>query len=134
MSSRQSRIDTRTDTHLWAEQYDCDLNGIFAAQSAIALKVAEQLQAKLSTAEKLDMARPPTADLTAFEFYTRAKNLVLGVTSVNETTKANVLEAADLLNQVSRTILHSVKPTACPRILTSFFTSMDTIALLHAWP
>ena len=92
-------IDTRTDTHLWAEQYDCDLNGIFAAQSAIALKVAEQLQAKLSTAEKLDMARPPTANLTAFEFYTRAKNLVLGVTSVNETTKANVLEAADLLNQ-----------------------------------
>ena len=92
-------IDTRTDTHLWAEQYDCDLNGVFAAQSAIALKVAEQLQAKLSTAEKLDMARPPTADLTAFEFYTRAKNLVLGVTSVNETTKANVLEAADLLNQ-----------------------------------
>jgi hypothetical protein len=75
------------------------LNGIFAAQSAIALKVAEQLQAKLSTAEKLDMARPPTADLTAFEFYTRAKDLVLGVTSVNETTKANVLEAADLLNQ-----------------------------------
>src|SRR6266508_2427835 len=70
-------IDTRTDTHVWAEQYDCDLNSVFAAQSAIALKVADQLHAKLSTAEKLDMARPPTANLTAFEFYTRAKNLVL---------------------------------------------------------
>jgi serine/threonine protein kinase/Tfp pilus assembly protein PilF len=91
-------IDTRTDTHVWAEQYDCDLNGVFAAQSAIALKVAEQLQTKMSTAEKLDMARPPTADLTAFEFYTQAKNLLL-MTSFTTNTKANLLKAADLLNQ-----------------------------------
>ena len=91
-------IDTRTDTHVWAEQYDCDLNGVFAAQSEIALKVADQLQAKLSTAEKLDMARPPTADLTAFQLYTQAKNLVL-MTSFTTSTKANLLQAADLLNQ-----------------------------------
>jgi serine/threonine protein kinase len=91
-------IDTRTDTHVWAEQYDCDLNSVFAAQSAIALKVADQLHAKLSTAEKLDMARPPTANLTAFEFYTRAKNLVL-MTSFTIGTKANLAQAADLLNQ-----------------------------------
>jgi TolB-like protein len=91
-------IETRTDTHVWAEQYDCDLNSVFAAQSAIALKVADQLHAKLSTAEKLDMARPPTANLTAFEFYTRAKNLVL-MTSFTTNTKANLLQAADLLNQ-----------------------------------
>jgi len=91
-------IDTRTDTHVWAEQYDCDLNSVFAAQSAIALKVADQLHAKLSTAEKLDMARPPTANLTAFEFYTRAKNLIL-MTSFVRSTKANLLQAADLLNQ-----------------------------------
>ncbi|MFL6597480.1 MAG: protein kinase domain-containing protein [Chthoniobacterales bacterium] len=91
-------IDTRTDSHVWAEQYDCDLNSVFAAQSAIALKVADQLHAKLSTAERLDMARPPTANLTAFEFYTRAKNLVL-MTSFTGNTKANLLQAADLLNQ-----------------------------------
>ena len=91
-------IDTRTDTHVWAEQYDCDLNSVFAAQSAIALKVADQLHAKLSSSEKLDMARPPTANLTAFEFYTRAKNLVL-MTSFTTSTKANLLQAADLLNQ-----------------------------------
>ena len=91
-------IDTRTDTHVWAEQYDCDLNGVFAAQSEIALKVADQLHAKMSTAERLDMARPPTANLTAFELYTRAKNLVL-MTSFTTSTKANLLQAADLLNQ-----------------------------------
>jgi serine/threonine protein kinase/Flp pilus assembly protein TadD len=91
-------IDTRSDTHVWAEQYDCDLNGVFAAQSEIALKVADQLDAKMSTAEKLDMARPPTANLAAFELYTRGKNLLL-MTSFTTNAKANLLEAADLLNQ-----------------------------------
>lgn len=91
-------IDTRTDAHVWADQYDCDLNSVFSAQSAIALKVAEELHAQLSTAEKLDMARPPTANLTAFEFYTRAKNLVL-LTGYAAGTEANLLQAAELLNQ-----------------------------------
>src|SRR5437588_7230596 len=35
-------IDTRTDTHIWAEQYDRDLNDLFAIQSEIAQKVAQQ--------------------------------------------------------------------------------------------
>ena len=91
-------IDTRTDSHVWAEQYDCDLNGVFAVQSAIALKVADQLHVKFSTTEKLDMARPPTANLTAFKSYTRAKNLVL-MTSFNPSGKANLLKAVDLLNE-----------------------------------
>jgi serine/threonine protein kinase/Tfp pilus assembly protein PilF len=91
-------IDTRRDTHVWAEQYDCDLNGVFAAQSEIALKVADQLHAKMSTSERLDMARPPTANLAAFELYTRAKNLLL-TTSFTTNAKANLLQAADLLNQ-----------------------------------
>src|SRR4030095_4330983 len=86
------------DAHVWVEQYDCDLNGLFAVQGEIALKVADRLHAKMSTAERLDMARPPTANLTAFEFYTRAKNLIL-MTSFVRSTKANLLQAADLLNQ-----------------------------------
>jgi serine/threonine-protein kinase len=44
------------------------------------------------------MARPLTANLTAFEFYTRAKNLLL-MTSFTTSTKANLAQGADLLNQ-----------------------------------
>src|SRR5437867_5823989 len=36
-------IDTRTDTHVWAEEYDRNLNDLFAIQSEIAQKVADQL-------------------------------------------------------------------------------------------
>src|SRR5204862_4005157 len=34
-------IDTRTDTHIWAEEYDRDLNDLFAVQAEIAQKVAK---------------------------------------------------------------------------------------------
>ena len=91
-------IDTRTDTHVWADQYDCDLNGVFAAQSADRAKGCRPASYEIVHAEKLDMARPPTADLTAFEFYTHAKNLLL-TTSFTTNAKANLLKAADLLNQ-----------------------------------
>jgi TolB-like protein/predicted Ser/Thr protein kinase/Tfp pilus assembly protein PilF len=89
-------IDTRTDTHVWAEQYDRDLSEMFAIQSEIAQKVAEQLHAKISASEKLAIESKPTADLTAFDLYTRAKNILLVVPA---RTKAELLQAIDLLNQ-----------------------------------
>jgi serine/threonine-protein kinase len=92
-------IDTRTDTHVWAEQYDRDLKDVFVIQSEIAQKVAEKLHAKLSAAEKLAVKRPPTSDLTAFDLYARAEDLLL-MTSFSSDAKTKLLEAADLLNQV----------------------------------
>ena len=105
-SARRSRlhinaqlIDTRTDTHIWAEQYDRDLKDMFAIQSEIAQKVAEQLHAKVSPAEKLAIERPPTADLTAFDLYSRAKNLLLACKLRMLAGGRICYKAADLLNQ-----------------------------------
>src|SRR5213080_2008849 len=50
-------IDTRTDTHVWAEQYDRDLDDLFSIQSEIAQKVAERLNAKVTSAERLAIGR-----------------------------------------------------------------------------
>src|SRR6266511_4260751 len=88
-------IDTRTDTHVWAEQYDRDLKDLFAVQSEIAQKVAEQLRAKISAAEKLAIERKPTADLTAFDLYSRANDILLARNS----RLADYVQAIDLLNQ-----------------------------------
>jgi len=74
------------------------LNDIFAIQSEIAQKVAEQLHAKISPSEKLAIQRPPTVDLTAFDLYARTKNL-LPMTSSPVSGRANLLQAADLLSQ-----------------------------------
>src|SRR5205814_2432431 len=76
-------IDTRTDTHVWAEEFDRDLIDTFAIQSEVAQTVAAQLHAKISPAEKQSIERPATADLTAFDLYTRAKNLFLKVSFSN---------------------------------------------------
>src|SRR5437899_8047543 len=62
-------IDARTDTHVWAEQYDRDVNELFAMQSEIAQKVAERLKAKVTAAERLATDEEPTNDLVAFELY-----------------------------------------------------------------
>jgi TolB-like protein/Tfp pilus assembly protein PilF len=91
-------IDTRNDTHTWAQTYDRDVSDLFAIQSEIAQTIAGQLYAKISPAEKLAIERPPTADLTAFDLYTRAKDLSLR-SPFTSRGKKDLLRAADLLNQ-----------------------------------
>jgi len=94
-------VDARTDRQIWGQTYDRDLADVFAIQSEIAKAIAEQLQAKLSPREEKAIERPPTGDIAAFDLYTRAKNLLL--IGLSSTMKANLLQAADLLNQaVSR--------------------------------
>jgi serine/threonine protein kinase/tetratricopeptide (TPR) repeat protein len=90
-------IDTRTDTHVWAEEYDRDLNDLFAVQSEIAQKVAQRLNAKVTSSEKLAIEEKPTTDLMAFELYSRAKDLFQRVASGGG--KKDFLEVADLLNE-----------------------------------
>jgi TolB-like protein/Tfp pilus assembly protein PilF len=69
-------IDTRTDTHVWAEQYDRHLNDLFAIQSEIAQTVAERLNARLSASEKASVEERPTQDLVAYDFYVRAVSMI----------------------------------------------------------
>jgi TolB-like protein/Tfp pilus assembly protein PilF len=65
-------IDTRTDTHVWAEQYDRDLNDLFAIQSDIAQKVATALKAKPAPEEKARLDTRPTTNSEAYVLYLTA--------------------------------------------------------------
>src|SRR5436189_664653 len=89
-------IETRTDTHVWAEQYDRDLNDLFAIQSEIAQKVAQRLNAKVTSAEKLAIEGKPTTDLVAFELYSRS----ISLKKIPRASSADsARQAIDLLNQ-----------------------------------
>src|SRR5256886_14976776 len=110
-------IDTRTDTHVWAEQYDRDLNDLFAIQSEIAQKVAEHLHAKLSASEKASVDERPTEDLVAYDFYVRAVSMIYNAqvpftstgcgncppseedSSWNNSAQSNLPEAVELLSK-----------------------------------
>ena len=91
-------IDARNDAHLWAQTYDRDLADVFAIQSEIAKAIADQLQAKLSPAEKNAIEQRPTTDVAAFELYSRAKDLILN-TGFSAIRAQNLRQAIDLLNQ-----------------------------------
>jgi tetratricopeptide (TPR) repeat protein len=91
-------IDARTDAHLWAEHYDRPLDDVFAIQSEVAQAIADQLNAKLSPAEKEAIKQRPTADLVAYDLYLRAEALG-AATSFNARLKENLLDATRLLEQ-----------------------------------
>ena len=93
-------IDTRTDTHVWVEQYDRDLNDVFAIQSEIAQKVADQLHAKITPAEKVAIERKPTGDLVAFGLYSRANDILFNdILWGKNSGTADYVQAVDLLNR-----------------------------------
>ena len=90
-------LDARTNRHLWGETYDRDLADVFAIQSEIAKTIAGHLEAKLSPDEKNAIERAPTSDITAFDLYTRANDLLL--TRFSSAARATLLQAIDLLDQ-----------------------------------
>src|SRR5438034_8344108 len=96
-------IDTRTDTHVWAEQYDRDVNDVFAIQSEIAQKIADQLQAKVSAAEKAAIEERPTKDLAAYDLYVRAMSLL------DWNVRAPAGRAAYYVPNMERDLFHAVE-------------------------
>jgi serine/threonine protein kinase/Tfp pilus assembly protein PilF len=92
-------VDTRTDTHVWAEEYDRDLNDLFAIQSEIAQKVAEHLHAKLSASEKASVDERPTQDLVAYDLYVRAVSLIYNAQLPSSANSVDRSEAVELLNK-----------------------------------
>lgn len=62
-------IDANHDKHLWAENYDRNLEDIFAIQSEIAQKVAAALKIHLLNEEKDRIGQAPTHDAEAHDLY-----------------------------------------------------------------
>jgi TolB-like protein/Flp pilus assembly protein TadD len=91
-------IDTRTDAHVWAQEYDRNLNDVFTLQSEIAQKIADQLGAEVSSTEKAAIQEPPTTDLVAYDSYLRAKDLIDGI-SFSTRAKEDLFQAMQLLDQ-----------------------------------
>ena len=68
-------INAENDQHLWAEDYDRDLTDVFAIQTDLAQKIANELQAKLSASEKAQLMRKPTENGEAYLAFVQAHDL-----------------------------------------------------------
>jgi TolB-like protein/Tfp pilus assembly protein PilF len=69
-------INVENDQHLWAEDYDRELTDVFAIQSDLAQKIAGELRAKLSPAEKAQIERKPTENSEAYLAFVEGHDLL----------------------------------------------------------
>ena len=93
-------IDTRTDQHVWAEEYDRGLTDVFATQTEIAQKIAEQLHARISPREKAAIEQQPTKDIMAYNLYVEAAAMIdKNPYEAGKEQKIFYFKAIDLLNQ-----------------------------------
>ena len=90
-------IDTRTDEHVWAEEYDRGLTDVFATQTEIAQQIADELHVKLSPSEKAALAEQPTKDVGAYDMYVCAAALINPIGT--ESSKQDLLRGIEFLNK-----------------------------------
>ena len=81
-------IRINDDTHLWAENFDRVYDQIFALQSEIAQKVADELNVTLLEPERAALAAKPTQNLDAYDLYLRGREKQDGATSLREIDEA----------------------------------------------
>ena len=90
-------IKADTDAHLWAETYDGKLSEIFKVQSDIALRVAAELEAKLTGRERNEIGAIPTKNEAAYEAYLRGIALDSAQTAEEtEESRASFRRAVEL--------------------------------------
>ena len=66
-------IDANKEGHLWAENYNRELQDVFEVQSDIAHKVAESLKVRLLARDAERVAKVPTADMEAYTLYLKGR-------------------------------------------------------------
>ncbi len=77
---RAQLIDASTDEHIWAENYDREVDEIFAIQSEVALHITYELNARLSKEEKLKIEKKPTNNTEAYDLYLRGRYALYSLT------------------------------------------------------
>jgi adenylate cyclase len=67
-------IDGQTESHAWAQNYDKDLDDVFAIQSDVAKQVANVLQVRLLSGEKRTLEKAPTSNIEAYTLYLKGQH------------------------------------------------------------
>ena len=67
-------VESATRHSVWAERYDRQLEDLFAIQDEIARSIAQALRITLSPHEEKTIARKPTENAQAYDFYLRGRS------------------------------------------------------------
>jgi len=66
-------IDVLSEAHLWSQKYDRELEDVFAIQSDVAHRVAEELEIELVREDKAQLEQRPTQNLKAYTLYLKGR-------------------------------------------------------------
>ena len=80
-------VNVSDGTELWGQQYNRKVADVFAVQEEIAKEISEKLRLKLSGAERQQLAKHPTENLKAFQYYMQ------GISSAQRRTREDLLTA-----------------------------------------
>ena len=67
-------VETASRSAAWAERYDRQMDDVFSIQEEIALSIAHALRVTLTPQEEKKIARKPTENPQAYDFYLRGRN------------------------------------------------------------
>ena len=73
-------IEANSDSHLWSETYDRQMDDVFAIQDEIAQNIADALQVTLSPKERRSIQYVATSNAQAFDFYLRGRSFMYTMT------------------------------------------------------
>ena len=66
-------INAQDNSEIWGQQYNRKLADVFAVQEEIAKEISEKLRLKLTGAERQQLAKRPTENLKAFQYYMQGR-------------------------------------------------------------
>jgi len=67
-------VETRSNHTLWGQRYDREMADVFEVQDEIARALAQALRITLSPQEEKTIARKPTENLQAYDYYLRGRS------------------------------------------------------------
>jgi TolB-like protein/Flp pilus assembly protein TadD len=87
-------INAQDNRQMWGQQYNPKLADIFAVQEEIAKEVSEKLRLKLTGAEQEQLAKRPTENLKAFQYYMQGRAAAQRRTNADLLASVNYYEKA----------------------------------------
>jgi TolB-like protein len=66
-------IDGLTDSHIWAEKYNGNLDDIFEIQEKVSRSIVDSLKLKITSEEKEFISKNPTKNLEAYNLYLKGR-------------------------------------------------------------
>ncbi len=87
-------INVQDNSQIWGQQYNRKLADVFAVQEEMAKEISEKLRLKLTGAERQQLAKRPTENLKAFQYYMQGRSYAQRRTREDSLTAIRYCEKA----------------------------------------